>query len=250
MYEGYRHTERFLSTLSLRRATAVLPRAIIAPTDFYPRSPCGERLPVFSWRCPLTYFYPRSPCGERPCCFAGSCSTTQHFYPRSPCGERLHAVHFFSFCGGISIHALLAESDVAVIVTPPAPSYFYPRSPCGERRERSARLLVQLLFLSTLSLRRATCNTHQVGVRDGISIHALLAESDLHSKYPKEYRWQFLSTLSLRRATETSSIDDLEPSNFYPRSPCGERLCLYRLSLITLPISIHALLAESDQCKL
>ena len=34
--------------------------------------------------------------------------------------------------------------------------------------------------------------------------------------------------------------------NFYPRSPCGERLRLYWLSLITLPISIHALLAESD----
>ena len=33
---------------------------------------------------------------------------------------------------------------------------------------------------------------------------------------------------------------------FYPRSPCGERLRLYRLPLITLPISIHALLAESD----
>ena len=56
----------------------------------------------------------------------------------------------------------------------------------------------------------------------------------------------FLSTLSLRRAT--SSMDDLEPSttHFYPRSPCGERLCLYRLPLITLLISIHALLAESD----
>ena len=34
---------------------------------------------------------------------------------------------------------------------------------------------------------------------------------------------------------------------FYPRSPCGERLCLYRFSLIALPISIHALLAESDK---
>ena len=40
--------------------------------------------------------------------------------------------------------------------------------------------------------------------------------------------------------------EKLVRSYFYPRSPCGERLCLYRLPLITLPISIHALLAESD----
>ena len=56
----------------------------------------------------------------------------------------------------ISIHALLAESDVAAMVTPPAPSYFYPRSPCGERPIPPLVELVELV----------------------ISIHALLAESD------------------------------------------------------------------------
>ena len=34
--------------------------------------------------------------------------------------------------------------------------------------------------------------------------------------------------------------------NFYPRSPCGERLFLLRKITITVDISIHALLAESD----
>ena len=35
--------------------------------------------------------------------------------------------------------------------------------------------------------------------------------------------------------------------NFYPRSPCGERLFLLRKITITVDISIHALLAESDR---
>ena len=33
----------FLSTLSLRRATASRLHKILADWDFYPRSPCGER---------------------------------------------------------------------------------------------------------------------------------------------------------------------------------------------------------------
>ena len=37
--------------------------------------------------------------------------------------------------GYISIHALLAESDIAASCTVcPSPWHFYPRSPCGERR--------------------------------------------------------------------------------------------------------------------
>ena len=57
----------------------------------------------------------------------------------------------------------------------------------------------------------------------------------------------FLSTLSLRRATKISPHSAPDKGNFYPRSPCGER----RKITITVDegtlISIHALLAESDQ---
>ena len=35
-------------------------------------------------------------------------------------------------------------------------------------------------------------------------------------------------------------------SNFYPRSPCGERLRVVDGSKSSIEISIHALLAESD----
>ena len=129
----------FLSTLSLRRATASL--RLLRPTTvhFYPRSPCGERrdqvvflasrkvfLSTLSLRratgnCRkvaelIQNFYPRSPCGER--LFSSfNLASLVYFYPRSPCGERHGLRHrCASFCI-ISIHALLAESDHAVILT-------------------------------------------------------------------------------------------------------------------------------------
>jgi len=56
---------------------------------------------------------------------------------------------------------------------------FYPRSPCGERHTFCGRLLCAALFLSTLSLRRATSTKLPSGGQTFISIHALLAESDV-----------------------------------------------------------------------
>ena len=56
------------------------------------------------------------------------------FYPRSPCGERRQTAYFFLTGGGISIHALLAESDDKLYINRTAETNFYPRSPCGERQ--------------------------------------------------------------------------------------------------------------------
>ena len=103
------------------------------------------------------------------------------------------------------------------------------------------------LFLSTLSLRRATpvaASTFDVSER--ISIHALLAESD--NKRPIFF-WQteqFLSTLSLRRATFKILVESQRYNDFYPRSPCGERQLANARNSPSNQISIHALLAESD----
>ena len=60
----------------------------------------------------------------------------------------------------------------------PAKGYFYPRSPCGERHQLLYMMYLMLLFLSTLSLRRATLQSYSTIVAAYISIHALLAESD------------------------------------------------------------------------
>ena len=56
----------------------------------------------------------------------------------------------------ISIHALLAESDESSEDTNDSANNFYPRSPCGERLVYALILAHAMLFLSTLSLRRAT----------------------------------------------------------------------------------------------
>ena len=125
------------------------------------------------------------------------------------------------------------------------------------------------LFLSTLSLRRATKVPLAESTAESISIHALLAESDVNGICLVIYVGGFLSTLSLRRATTANRTDPSAILDFYPRSPCGERRFdsgtfvpaekfLSTLSLrratsknaaIGKPtlISIHALLAESDK---
>ncbi len=123
----------FLSTLSLRRATTCGGGWNEQPRYFYPRSPCGERLPA-----PLTMW------------------NTTNFYPRSPCGERLVKRCQASDISDISIHALLAESDRPDGERTSILYYFYPRSPCGERQPSKYPVRGQNLFLSTLSLRRAT----------------------------------------------------------------------------------------------
>ena len=102
----------------------------------------------------------------------------------------------------ISIHALLAESDLIVLQVLRSPKRFL--STLSLRRATilfNGRVCVAFRFLSTLSLRRATRSRPWGPGLPGISIHALLAESDVNEdRYGQQY-WRFLSTLSLRRAT-------------------------------------------------
>ena len=148
------------------------------------------------------------------------------FYPRSPCGERLFKGDHGHISGDISIHALLAESDHQPRPTRPckklflstlslrratiahfdnnivAPN-FYPRSPCGERRIPQNQLSADGNFYPRSPCgERPSCSLRYWS-RAIISIHALLAESD---------SWQTCAT-------------EQQP-NFYPRSPCGERRVL------------------------
>ena len=124
---------RFLSTLSLRRATWAWTGGLSCNGNFYPRSPCGERLNCSRNGLAIRYFYPRSPCGERRMHEISAISITRflstlslrratpapsrrkttdmNFYPRSPCGERPRRTYHKDE-SRISIHALLAESDV------------------------------------------------------------------------------------------------------------------------------------------
>ncbi len=168
----------FLSTLSLRRATIESSRAASFQHHFYPRSPCGERLPVDRAFFHQPDFYPRSPCGERHISLAVA-DLGKGFLSTLSLRRATHYDNYNLHCVEISIHALLAESDPSIVVTIPPFSDFYPRSPCGERLYVLLTVLNHLLFLSTLSLRRATARRESRQQPAGISIHALLAESDV-----------------------------------------------------------------------
>ena len=84
-----------------------------------------------------------------------------------------------------------------------------------------------MIFLSTLSLRRATVRVCEFVWGVSISIHALLAESDVRPTGDQPSTPGFLSTLSLRRATLPLRDLKYKPNHFYPRSPCGERLFIF-----------------------
>ena len=147
----------------------------------------------------------------------------------------------------ISIHALLAESDYFSPRHLHADAHFYPRSPCGERPKSRNHDRRNGIFLSTLSLRRAT----------GISRREFYRRRNFYPRSPCGERHgpgsyarvfgEFLSTLSLRRATPERGRDGKDGGNFYPRSPCGERRCWMWTARPVFSISIHALLAESDR---
>ena len=157
MYDIVLMPRKFLSTLSLRRATRqagqqqqhhnISIHALLAESDLRPPALINliirisihallaesDLVVAILLRLTKTNFYPRSPCGERPTALADPLMCNLYFYPRSPCGER------------------------------PQPG--------------KAHKLAKL-FLSTLSLRRATSGPPETRQRDAISIHALLAESD------------------------------------------------------------------------
>ena len=168
----------FLSTLSLRRATQVHRYRLKNHHYFYPRSPCGERLTVFSIFQVVIIFL-------------------------STLSLRRATVYLASqtFDIDISIHALLAESDQPHFPCTELYQHFYPRSPCGERLFQNHIIFHYNLFLSTLSLRRAT-RSHRSDDRSPIHFYprSPCGERQLLRMCHRVDR-VFLSTLSLRRAT-------------------------------------------------
>ena len=126
---------------------------------------------------------------------------------------------------GISIHALLTESDLpALHEASPGENISIHALLTESDRNRLLFLRQPSEFQSTLSSRRATRPQKARVVPPVISIHALLTESD--PKLPPPL-W------------DTST-------DFNPRSPHGERLRTCCNGTKTMTISIHALLTESD----
>ena len=101
-------------------------------------------------------------------------------------------------------------------------------------------------FLSTLSLRRATGGVNLFGFKRIISIHALLAESDSWISSIKKRTPAFLSTLSLRRATDQATNTHRE-RQISIHALLAESDNINSSVTTADKISIHALLAESDR---
>ena len=145
---------------------------------------------------------------------------------------------------------------------------FYPRSPYGERLNAHLYYHSRGLFLSTLSLRRATSGKTDNRHKTTISIHALLTESDAVTTvvvgpssdfYPRSPYGERPDDLGDRLGNYCISIHALltesdgtkklrmpVPAYFYPRSPYGERPREREPASSQSSISIHALLTESD----
>ena len=169
--------------------------------NFYPRSPCGERLTTTIIICTASKFLStlslrrathESADDMYRYAFLSTLSLRRATYVRS---DRPN----FS---RISIHALLAESD------------------------KSTRQVKQTYraFLSTLSLRRATIISQHSEPDSDISIHALLAESDIHyDNYNLHCVEISIHALLAESDTLTDDVSTGGKINFYPRSPCGER---------------------------
>ena len=154
---------KFLSTLSLRRATTLLLCHLFMPSQISIHALLAESDNRGKRKYPGQYEFLSTLSLRRATPMPITSITTPcYFYPRSPCGERRRFPCSYAGQFQISIHALLAESDLKKFPPMCIIRHFYPRSPCGERRFAKIMIVSSGLFLSTLSLRRATLGRGEV----------------------------------------------------------------------------------------
>ena len=146
-------------------------------------------------------FYPRSPCGERRS--EGTTATSRATFLSTLSLRRATVFVRCAAAGKIFLSTLSLRRATGASAHAHLPIFdFYPRSPCGERRTAA----------------------NEAATTANISIHALLAESDISVLWMVRSHPSFLSTLSLRRATSSGFNVRSIGEDFYPRSPCRERL--------------------------
>ena len=192
---------KFLSTLSLRRATGQ-PRCDFVGQCISIHALLAESDDTWARGSRVTYIISiHALLAESDKISESRCKQTSYFYPRSPCGERRWLRCWQLAARDISIHALLAESDDdfepsttrrftflstlslrrATISQPNGCTTVPFLSTLSLRRatrRKTTDMRQRRIFLSTLSLRRATYGATPGAGKTVISIHALLAESD------------------------------------------------------------------------
>ena len=149
----------------------------LAGTGFNPRTPCGVRLPVSGKRNSLTGFNPRTPCGvRRPASLRQSWKAW--FQSTHSLRSATRTIRRTCSFIRVSIHALLAECDLRVVLVLHRENRFNPRTPCGVRLDGRPNAGELEKFQSTHSLRSATIVIRGTLPEPKVSIHALLAECD------------------------------------------------------------------------
>ena len=255
------------SMLSLRRATVIL-RSSTGSAAFL--STLSLRRATFFYFMPSNgtlHFYPRSPCGERLCfvvfCFGAKAISIHALLAESDTPARMS-----SRLPEISIHALLAESDVDGMIDRAAYDISIHALLAESDDAADAKAAVEAEFLSTLSLRRATCTSSSWAFKLA-NFYPRSPCGERPTNTPtRTQTLTFLSTLSLRRATILGNVVvglrmsflstlSLRRATYYIKAIATVTEFLSTLSLRRATpwdqyrhqqqhISIHALLAESD----
>ena len=163
----------------LAESDTIHPRLCNAKPNFYPRSPCGERLNDAINGCNPDFISIHALLAES--------DTVMNNIVLMP-GEFLSTL---SLRRATSFTRPLRATE----------NYFYPRSPCGERRYWPCVFVVGRAFLSTLSLRRATLDRWLAGLKGTLFLSTLSLRRATRGQHPSWGECLFLSTLSLRRAT-------------------------------------------------
>ena len=145
----------------------------------------------------------------------------------------------------ISIHALLAESDLANMRNSPNNQISIHALLAESDIKNPEAVSKYMIFLSTLSLRRATVGQNRLRQKLAISIHALLAESDQQATY---FFWTGgISIHALLAESDPRGglcyLDNI--ISIHALLAESDAVHCDTLSALA-PISIHALLAESD----
>ena len=124
---------------------------------------------------------------------------------------------------------------------------FYPRSPCGERQGNGVKLPNLQNFYP-----RSPCGERRT-VRQQVSHHRYFYPRSPCGERPKVSSIARVVMYFYPRSPcgerQLIACQNGQLLDFYPRSPCGERLWPGLLARPFFIISIHALLAESDQVK-
>ena len=148
-----------------------------------------------------------------------------NFNPRSPCGERRDLIEPCHEATHISIHAPRAGSDDQRAYMDVSGNEFQSTLPV-----RGATAIGTILLSMAINFNpRSPCGERPVIETDkteisAISIHAPRAGSDLPRPVCGISPLTFQSTLPVRGATGQSYGTSSTPTDFNPRSPCGERL--------------------------